>query len=652
MLRIFSFVIFYLFSSSSHAEKYALIVAVGNYPEKSGWASINSLNDVDIIKDCLIIQGFKKQFITSITDKNGTRENIIYTLQSIKEKLTKGDIFVVHFSMHGQQIFDDSGDELDHLDEALVPYDAASTYSEFYKGENHLRDDDLAIIIADLRQKLGETGELLMILDSCHSGTSSRGGKPRGGVGALKPPNWEFMDVKESKGSDMYDNLSNAKNISKFIMISGARAKELNFEYEGYGSLSYAFSKALNILGSEFTYRQLFNKITTIMASIAPQQQPVIEGDIDYKLFNGDYVKQQPFYTIKSIINPKLITVNAGTIQLFNKATTVYVMPSGSSNFDENLSLAKGVVSRSFFNQSHITLDNDLPDNITQNYIIFTNQLALADMHINLYLDTNLPNDIEQKLSIFLTSKTFIVLVKKSINADFSISYNNGYYNIQKLPNSDLFDNSKKNEAFNSLENLYTSLYTFAQGKYLRDLDLKDPTFEFSFKLIPLTLKTNNIDTKTETNSKILGENSIFQVNTTGDTAVLEVTNHSNKDLYFSILEIYTDGKILPFMPNKDCEFSDDDRFIPRRSKQIIKGCLYQFTPPFERIVLKAFATTSPINLEPLLTGNNTRSDINPIVNFIKKNYNNNTSRGGNGSDVNNGQLKGYTSEFIYEIVN
>jgi len=33
-----------------HAEKYALIIAVGNYPKKTGWSTISSLNDVPLIQ--------------------------------------------------------------------------------------------------------------------------------------------------------------------------------------------------------------------------------------------------------------------------------------------------------------------------------------------------------------------------------------------------------------------------------------------------------------------------------------------------------------------------------------------------------------------------------------------------------------------------
>ena len=51
---------------------------------------------------------------------------------------------VVHFSCHGHQIEDDNNDEIDGLDEAIVPYGAVASYDERKFKElfaGYLRDD-------------------------------------------------------------------------------------------------------------------------------------------------------------------------------------------------------------------------------------------------------------------------------------------------------------------------------------------------------------------------------------------------------------------------------------------------------------------------------------------------------------------------------
>lgn len=644
------FLLFTLISFTAHAEKYAVIVAVGDYPEDSGWSDISSVNDVELIEGALLTQGFSKKNIMTIINEQGTRDGIINALKAIKSKLAAGDILVVHFSTHGQQVFDDNGDELDNLDESLVPHNALAKYSDAYKGENHLRDDDLGNIIKDLRNQLGKTGQLLMILDSCHSGSSTRGAIARGGNGALVPANWDKEKKVDPSGSDMVENVNLSDAAAPFVMISGARAKEVNFEYEGYGSLSYAFAKAMNTLGTDFTYRQLFNKITAVMATIAPKQQPVIEGDIDYKLFKGEYVQQQPFYTVKKVVNSKSLTVNAGTIQLFNVGTTVHILPAGTSKFDEKLSLAKGEVSRALFSESRIILDQALPDRIAQNYIVFVDQISYGDISLAVFLDDNVEKDVKDGVSTFLSSKKIGKLVDSAIDAQVIVSQEDGYYILQGVAGGDALNADANNPGAETLEQLNETLFNYAQGSYLRNLEMKNPTYEFSFRLVPVEFDEdfNEVGDALKFNN-YTDDTGAFQIKDDGTRAVLEVTNHSNKDLYFSIVEIYSDGKILPFMPNAKCEFTDGERLIPRKSTQIIKGCAYKFMPPYERIVLKAFASTSPINLTPILTKKTTRSVLNPLESFVKSTYN--KTRGSDGNNSNDGTLKGYTTEFVYEII-
>ena len=328
MKRILLIVCAFFFVVNVQAEKYGLIIAVGDYPRKTGWTSISSVNDVPLIQQALLNQKFKAENISVLKNEQATREGILNAIKELQAKIKEGDIVVIHYSGHGQQIFDNNGDELDSKDESLVPHDALVRYTSKYKGQNHIRDDELGNIIAQFRNALGKDGQLLMLLDSCHSGSASRGGKARGGEATFAPPNWQPTDGGDTDGSGLMETTVVNEDASPFVMMSGASADELNYEYEGYGSLSFAFAKAMNDLGSNFTYRQLFSKIATNMNIISPNQTPTIEGDIDFKLFSGDYVTQQPYYEVKEILRSDVIKINGGKLQRLFKETTVKLLPA------------------------------------------------------------------------------------------------------------------------------------------------------------------------------------------------------------------------------------------------------------------------------------------------------------------------------------
>ena len=58
------FIAFSLKVAAQEPNKIALIVAISKYPASSGWGELSSQNDVKLIKEALLHQGFKEQNIT------------------------------------------------------------------------------------------------------------------------------------------------------------------------------------------------------------------------------------------------------------------------------------------------------------------------------------------------------------------------------------------------------------------------------------------------------------------------------------------------------------------------------------------------------------------------------------------------------------
>lgn len=153
------------------ATRHGLVIGLGEYKDRA-WSKIHGDRDVPIVKEMLIKCGYTD--IVTLINNQATKTGITSAFSQLAQRCKKGDMVYIHFSGHGQQITDVNGDEDDGWDEAWIPYDAMFAYSNSYKGEKHLIDDEIALWMSKIRNKIGASGSLLLVVDACHSGDSSR----------------------------------------------------------------------------------------------------------------------------------------------------------------------------------------------------------------------------------------------------------------------------------------------------------------------------------------------------------------------------------------------------------------------------------------------------------------------------------------------
>jgi len=341
--------------------KRALIIAIGDYPDSLGWGDISSQNDVALIESALLGQGFDPQNMIHLNDQEATKEGIVKAMNQLIRDSKKGDIVVIHYSGHGQQISDQDGDEIDRLDESLVCWNAPVHYKKGYQGENHLRDDEFGEMISALRQKVGKDGQVLVFMDSCHSGTGTRGEKPavkiRGGGDPLIIPEYESVTSGSSEAEKGF-GLSEIPVASRgvggemapMVLFAGASFNELNYETtddegNGVGSLSYCITKVFSEMEEGMTYRSLFNKIHSTMSTVAPRQTPMLEGDIDYEVFNGAMVEQEGYFAITRIMNASELRMDGGAIMNLSEGDVIGLYPSGTTSSTDTEPLMTGIIS-------------------------------------------------------------------------------------------------------------------------------------------------------------------------------------------------------------------------------------------------------------------------------------------------------------------
>lgn len=90
-----------------------------------------------------------------------TKRNLVAAMQWLVADARSGDSLFFHFSGHGSQKRDPSGDESDGLNETILPTD--------YRTAGQLDDDRINELLVN---PLGQGVVLHAVIDACHSGTA------------------------------------------------------------------------------------------------------------------------------------------------------------------------------------------------------------------------------------------------------------------------------------------------------------------------------------------------------------------------------------------------------------------------------------------------------------------------------------------------
>ena len=136
-----------------------------NPSEYGGWSGELSACEFDA-KDMAAIAKSRGMKSTVLLTKKGTRANMLAALRSAAKQLAAGDLFFLTYSGHGGQVPDVTGEEDDKKDETWCLYDGQLIDDELYF--------ELSQFAAGVR--------VLVLSDSCHSGTVTRAAPPQPGM--------------------------------------------------------------------------------------------------------------------------------------------------------------------------------------------------------------------------------------------------------------------------------------------------------------------------------------------------------------------------------------------------------------------------------------------------------------------------------------
>jgi hypothetical protein len=239
--------------------------------------------------------GLPAENTLTLLSREATKEAIRASLTEwMAERVTPGDLAIFYFAGHGAQAFDLDGDEPDGLDETLAPTDILPLSSE-----NDIRDDEFR------RWLLGVGTEVIVILDSCHSGTATRGGRMR--TRSLDRPVPSEGGREPERVRQQYDSESMIDGGTTITELAAAApnqsAMEGDFrsgngpETEARGAFTYHLVRQLWQASPSTTYEDLLSYLSASLQADQFTQSPQLTGRRTGSLFRNTRSKSIADFT-------------------------------------------------------------------------------------------------------------------------------------------------------------------------------------------------------------------------------------------------------------------------------------------------------------------------------------------------------------------
>ncbi len=218
----------------------------------------------------------------SLLTEKATCDAVLKAIATASSDLESGDLFFLTYSGHGGQVQDVNRDEKDdQLDETWCLFDS------------QLRDDDINTALASFAEGV----RILMLSDSCHSGTVSRGialerdEKVNADAAAKRLPldatKREFAQHANEYMAREFVPLSEVKATG--VLISGCRDNQTSQDGDVNGAFTAAFLSAWEDGDFKGDHSELHAAVVKILKEQdyeqVPNLQTVAKEDDAYKEF-------------------------------------------------------------------------------------------------------------------------------------------------------------------------------------------------------------------------------------------------------------------------------------------------------------------------------------------------------------------------------
>ena len=264
----------------------ALCMGINNYPG-THMDLQGCVNDAHDWAEVLEARGYT---VTTLLDQQATKAAMVHAMEDLIGSAVDGDSLVITYSGHGTYQPDTDGDEVDGLDEALCPYDLQTNGSA-------LTDDEIQTLFSARNPGV----KLVLISDSCHSGTVTRAAPAEPEADAPRPRfmpmgNWLPDDqLPRTPSGNLVSQLGVAIGPSPFqralakqqgdLLLAGCQEGPNNYSYDAKiggrynGAFTYYALKTLKHLKASASYTDWYKAIRDYLPSASYPQSPQLVGN-------------------------------------------------------------------------------------------------------------------------------------------------------------------------------------------------------------------------------------------------------------------------------------------------------------------------------------------------------------------------------------
>jgi hypothetical protein len=268
-----------LAAAPAHAQTmHAVIIGIDDYIEfedEPGGDLLGAEADARAIESVLTDHwGLEPRNTRMLLGHSATKEAIHDAVTGwLAARVAPGDIAVFYFAGHGAQAYDMDGDEPDALDETIAPADVLP-----HSSANDIRDDEFRTWLQAV------PSQIVVILDSCHSGTATRASGPMRARALDRPlPPEDGEEPKAVRQAPDTEVMADGRD--RILELAAAAPNQSAMEGPAmddptmYGGVFTRFLvEQLESAPSDATYRDVIEEITWRLEDEDLLQRPQING--------------------------------------------------------------------------------------------------------------------------------------------------------------------------------------------------------------------------------------------------------------------------------------------------------------------------------------------------------------------------------------